>query len=185
MAMKHFETFCSTKGLCLNSTGVASAQRLSEEELCSEQLFREFATTVRNNWYCCTVFVCGERNGNEKISAEHSLEERLLERWYPSLRVAVEKKVNRRQIQDGRPIAESSLPLGRKLLTSICEGLMKVTSNSVDSMKRRLAIVMNFFAVGRSGEVACSTWTTAFWDDDFGNLIMEWRELKTGTFILI
>ena len=51
VAMKHFETFCSTKGLGLNSTGVASAQRLSEEELCSEQLFREFET--------CLVFVSG------------------------------------------------------------------------------------------------------------------------------
>ena len=46
VAMKHFETFCSTKGLGLNSTGVASAHRLREEELCSEILFREFATYI-------------------------------------------------------------------------------------------------------------------------------------------
>lgn len=168
VAMKHFETFCSTKGLGLNSTGVASAQRLSEEELCSEQLFREFAMYITEFAMRSTgeLFVSGTAAQYLSAAKEMAMrkypqnilwEERLLERWSPSLRVAVEKKVNRRQIQDGRPIAESSLPLGRKLLTSICEGLMKVISNSVDSMKRRLAIVMTFLAVGRSGEVACST----------------------------
>ena len=193
VAMKHFDKFCSTKGLGLNSTGIASAQRLSEEELCSEQLFREFATYITEFAMSSggELFVSGTATQYLSAAKEMALrkfprnilwEERLLERWYPSLRVAVEKKVNRRQIQDGRPIAESSLSLGRKLLSSICEGLMKVTLDSVDPMKRRLAMVMTFLAVGRSGEVACSTWTTAFWDYDDGNLVMEWRELKTGTF---
>lgn len=57
---------------------------------------------------------------------------------------------------------------------------MKDEKGSVESMKRRLAMIMTFLAVGRSGEVACSTWTSAFWDHDLGNLMMEWKELKTG-----
>ena len=51
----------------------------------------------------------------------------------------------------------------------------------VEAMKRRLAVVMTFLAVGRAGEVACSTWTSASWDRNLNNLMMEWTEIKTGT----
>jgi hypothetical protein len=115
----------------------------------------------------------------KKFAENKIWEERILDRWYPSLRVAVEKTVNRRQIQNGLPISESSLPIGRNLLFALCETFMK--DGKVEAMKRRLAVVMTFLAVGRAGEVACSTWTSAAWDRDLDNLMMEWNEIKTGT----
>jgi hypothetical protein len=39
---------------------------------------------------------------------------------------------------------------------------MNATLGSVESMKRGLAMVMTFLAVGKSGEVARSTWKNAF-----------------------
>lgn len=105
-------------------------------------------------------------------------EERVLDRWYPTLRVAVEKTVNRRQIQNGLPISESSLPIGHSLLFSICETFIK--DGKVEIMKRRLALIMTFLAVGRAEEVACSTWTSAFWTRDLYNLMKECNEIKTA-----
>ena len=51
-------------------------------------------------------------------------------------------------------------------------------------MKRRLAILVTFHAVGRAGESACSTWTSAVWDRDLGNLLINWSELKTGKIVV-
>ena len=190
-AMKHLDAFCLTKSLGLNSSGSASSERLTQEELCSEKLFREFATyltefamKLNGELYMsgtATQYLSAAKEMAMKMFPRNAIwEVRLLEKWYPSLRVAVEKKVNRRQIKNGQPIAEASLPIGRSLLRSICEGLMKDEKGSVESMKRRLAMIMTFLAVGRSGEVACSTWTSALWDHDLGNLMMEWKELKAG-----
>ena len=43
-AMKHLDALYLTKSLALNSSGSASSERLTQKELCSEMLFREFAT---------------------------------------------------------------------------------------------------------------------------------------------
>ena len=59
-----------------------------------------------------------------------------------------------------------------------------MNNGKTDCMKRRLAIATTFLAVGRSGEVACSTWTSASWDHDLGNLLMEWNKIKTGWWIV-
>ena len=83
---------------------------------------------------------------------------------------------------EGQSISESSLPTGRSLLLKMCTSLMN--NGKTDCMKRRLAIATTFLAVGRSGEVACSTWTSASWDHDLGNLLMEWNEIKTGWWIV-
>ena len=56
---------------------------------------------------------------------------------------------------------------------SINETVM--STGSAEAMKRRLAIVMTFLAVGRSGESALSTW-----DRQLGNLLINWNEKKTG-----
>lgn len=189
-AKKHCDAFCLTKRIGLNENGIASCERLSEEQICNEKFFREFSTYLTAHAVKSTGELLMSGTATQYLSAIKDMamrkfpenkiwEERILERWYPSLRVAVEKTVNRRQIQNGLPISESSLPIGRSLLFSICESLMN--DGKVESMKRRLAVVMTFLAVGRAGEVACSTWTSASWDRDLGNLMMEWNEMKTGT----
>ena len=83
---------------------------------------------------------------------------------------------------NGQPISESSVTLGRSILTAASETSMQC--GSVESMKRRLAILMTIHAVGRAGESACSTWTSAVWDRDLGNLLINWNELKTGKIVV-
>ena len=79
---------------------------------------------------------------------------------------------------NGFAVSESSQAIGRSLLLSINETLM--STGTAEAMKRRLAIVMTFLAVGRSGESALSTWTSAIWDRQLGNLLINWNEKKTG-----
>lgn len=188
-AKKHCDAFCLSKGLGVNANGISSCERLKETDICNEKFFREFATYLTTYATKSTGLLLMSGTATQYLSAIKDMamkkysenriwEERQLDKWYPSLRVAVEKTVNRRQIQNGLPTTESSLPIGRSLLFSICETLMK--DGRVETMKRRLAVVMTFLAVGRAGEVACSTWTSASWDRDYGNLIMEWNEIKTG-----
>lgn len=188
-AKKHCDAYCLTKRIGLNGSGNASCERLLEDQICSEKFFREFSTyltahAVKSNGEylmsgTATQYLSAIKDMAMKKFPENRIwEERVLDKWYPSLRVAVEKVVNRRQLQNGLPISESSQPIGRSLLFSISESLMK--DGKVEAMKRRLAIIMTFLAVGRAGEVACSTWTSAVWDRDLGNLMMEWNEIKTG-----
>ena len=78
-----------------------------------------------------------------------------LDKWYPSLRLAIETKVNRRRMKAGQSTSDGSNPIGRVLLSKICHALMLIGNS--ESMKRRFAIVTTFLAVGRAGEVACSS----------------------------
>jgi hypothetical protein len=101
-----------------------------------------------------------------------------LDKWYPSLRFAVETKVNRRRLKAGLATSEGSRPIEREILKKLCHSLMLIRDS--ESMKKRFAIVTTFLAVGRAGEIACSSRNSVSWDYDLENLIMDWKELKTG-----
>ena len=83
-----------------------------------------------------------------------------LDKWHPSLRRAIATKVNRRRMKSGQSTSDGSNPIGRVLLSKVCHALMVVGDS--ESMKRRFAIVTTFLAVGRAGEVACSSWNSTF-----------------------
>lgn len=46
---------------------------------------------------------------------------------------------------------------------------------------RRFVLCMTFCAVGRSGECALATWSSATWDYDVESLTMNWNDNKTAT----
>jgi hypothetical protein len=126
-------------------------------------LFREFATYLAENAVksnrellmsgTAVQYLSAIKEMAVKKFAENVLwQERKLERWYPSLRVALEKRVNRRQIYNGLPVSEKSRALGRELLKILSGALIK--EGQIEAMKRRLAIIMTFLAVGRAGEAA-------------------------------
>jgi hypothetical protein len=183
-AKKHFNAFCNKKL-------IGKFELLSEKQLCDEKLFREFATYLAENAVksngellmsgTAVQYLSAIKEMAVKKFAENVLwQERRLEKWYPSLRVALEKRVNRRQIYNGLPVSEKSRALGRELLKILSGALMK--EGKIEAMKRRLAIIMTFLAVGRAGEAACSTWTSGVWDHEHGNFLMDWSELKTGSY---
>lgn len=41
-------------------------------------------------------------------------------------------------------------------------------------------VTTSYLAVGRAGEVACSSWNAVSWDNQLENLIMDWKKMKTG-----
>ena len=181
-AKQHFQLF-------LRKQQLGEYQSLTEDQLCNEKLFREFATylSVAEQLRVKELLKSGsaiqylsaiKEMAQRKYPENDLWKEHRLDRWYPSLRVALEKIVNRRQMTNGLPISERSKALGRNVLTIASETLMK--DGRMEAMKRRLAIVMTFLAVGRAGEAACSTWASASWDYERGNLLMDWSELKTG-----
>lgn len=187
-ALKHADIFCKNKQIGLDNRGNASFGRLSENEICREEFFKEFATylaehAVKTNG---VLLMSGtamqylsalKEYAQAKFSSNPLWIEKSLDTWYPYLRLAIESNIQHRQIVNGLPIAESSQAIGRNLLISISESLM--ITGSAEAMKRRLAIVMTFHAIGRSGESALSTWTSAIWDRQLGNLMINWNEKKT------
>jgi hypothetical protein len=84
----------------LNERGIASCERLTEEQICNEKFFREFSTyltahAVKSNGDLlmsgtATQYLFAIKDMAMKKFAEKKIwEERILDRWYPSLRVAV------------------------------------------------------------------------------------------------
>lgn len=188
-ALKHVDIFCANKHIGLDAGGKASYKKLTEDQICNKDFYKEFATylaehAVKSNGdlimagtaiqYLSAV----KEYAQGKYSSNPIWIEKSLDTWYPFLRLAIETNIQRRQIVNGDPIAESSQAIGRNLLISINESLM--LTGSAEAMKRRLAVVMTFLAVGRSGESALSTWTSAIWDRQLGNLMINWNEKKTG-----
>ena len=49
-----------------------------------------------------------------------------------------------------------------------------------ESMKKCFAMVTTFLALGRAGEIACSSWNVLSWDYELEDLIIDWKEIKTG-----
>ena len=193
-ALQQCSDFCLTKLIGLDAKRNASCERLTEEVICQQSFFKEFATYLCEHAISKTTgtllkggtamqYLSGVKEFAEQKFPNNPLWiERSLDQWYPYLRVAVDRNIRRRQISTGQPISESSLALGRSILTAVSETFMR--SGSVESMKRRLAILMTFHAVGRAGESACSTWTSAVWDRDLGNLLINWNEMKTGKIVV-
>ena len=72
--------------------------------------------------------------------------------WNTNIRKSIARDVGRRCIEEGIDITEKSPPVGRVLMTRCCHSLLM--ENSVESVTKRAILVMNFMAVGRSGEVA-------------------------------
>ena len=182
-ARTHFDFFCGSKHL-------PRWKELSEDQFCDVNLFREFSTFLAEHavvtktkmllmagsavQYLSVIKECAiARFPENEMWHLHRLD-----KWYPSLRLAIETKVNRRRIKSGLSTSDGSNPIGRVLLSKICHALMLVGDS--ESMKRRFAIVTTFLAVGRAGEVACSSWNSVSWDYDLQNLIMDWKEMKTG-----
>ena len=189
-ALRHADIFCTNKQIGLDAKGIASLGRLSESEICNQEFFKEFAAYLAEHakrkstgtllmpgtviQYLSAIKVMAQK----KFSTNPLWIEKSLDTWYPFLRLAVETNINRRLLINGLATAEGSQAIGRNLLISINESLM--STGSAEAMKRRLAIVMTFLAVGRSGESALSTWTSAIWDRQLGNLLINWNEKKTG-----
>jgi hypothetical protein len=177
------DAFCASKHL-------PRCKDLQENQFCDVIFFREFATYLTEHAKSKktdSLFFAGtvvqylgavKEFAMERFPENEMWQTHRLDKWYPSLRFAVETKVNRRRLKAGLATSEGSRPIGREILKKLCHSLMLIGDS--ESMKKRFAIVTTFLAVGRAGEIACSSWNSVSWDYDLENLIMDWKELKTG-----
>lgn len=129
-ALKHVDIFCGNKRMGLDAAGKASHKRLTEDEICNPEFFKEFATylaehAIKSNGDLimggtATQYISALKEyAQGKYSSNPTWIDKSLDTWYPFLRLAIETNIYRRQIVNGDPIAESSQAIGRNLLISI------------------------------------------------------------------
>ena len=58
--------------------------------------------------------------------------------------------------------------------------MLKKTDNESVWIANRLKIIFLWQSVGRTGEVALSSWRTAYWSSQDQMLGLTWKEIKTG-----
>lgn len=81
-------------------------------------------------------------------------------------------------MQNGDPISDGSIPIGRTLLVHLGLALMK--EGTFMCIKIMLAVMLTFLAIGRSGEVSCAIWAILKWCYERGCFWLVWNERKTG-----
>ena len=120
-AKKNCDSFCLMKRIGMNANGIASCERATEDEICTEKFFREYATyltafAMRGNG---VLFKSGtaaqylsaiKDMAMKKFPGNRLRKDRVLDKWYPSLRMAVEKTVNRRRIPKGSRFLRALYP---------------------------------------------------------------------------
>jgi hypothetical protein len=100
------------------------------------------------------------------------------ESWCTSINKGIERNISERCFNLGISICEKAPPIGRELLKRIACAL--ILQNDIEGYEKRAVIVMTFLAVGRSGEVASTSWNSAYWNLDDENLTLDWNERKTN-----
>ena len=98
--------------------------------------------------------------------------------WNTNIRKSISRDVGRRCIEEGIEITEKSPPVGRVLMARCCRSLL--LENSIEALTRRAILVMNFMAVGRSGEVARCTWESSYWCPELEQFVLDWSRQKTS-----
>lgn len=101
--------------------------------------------------------------------------------WYGKIAQDVEKGAGRLRIAEGIPMVEKSEPIGRELLAQICRQALLPSASAakeIQGVKDRVALVTNFSAIGRSGEVAMTSYSLAHWDHVQNAMCLHWQEPK-------
>ena len=88
--------------------------------------------------------------------------------------------MSRRCMREGISFAEKAPPMLRCDLIEFARRF--VADNSPESFMRRAAIVINWLAVGRAGEVALMTWNCLSLPTSGEYLTGDWAQKKTSTF---
>ena len=71
---------------------------------------------------------------------------------------------NRRCIEAGLQVKNKSQQVGRHMMIGIMNSL--IVNGTIASMEIRLILLMNFLAIGRSGEAGKATWNSVMWTAD-------------------
>lgn len=173
----------------LSSEGIKSLAAATIDTLCCIALFQRFGTYMKDvarkpdgSQYKPLAAVqylsTAKEAAMKKFPSAPIFQTAVLDTWYPQLRHALEKSIFRDFFARGEPPFEKSIPIDQRLLSVMCEALL--AEGSAESMRRRSALITSFCAIGRGGEVALTSWNSAFWCYSQRCLVIDWNELKTG-----
>jgi hypothetical protein len=185
VASKHFDNFI--KSLLGNGKSFAD---LSEDEVCDEDLFRQFAgflvaftnddgESLASN--TCLQYLSGAKNIAQEKFPQNAIWTRAElnnNSWYTKIRVELERIKVRDAFQKGEAIVEKADPIARVTMLEILKYYF--AEGRRESMEKRCAFILSFLCVGRTGEVAATCWESMHFDRDVGCLVLDWRERKTA-----
>eukprot|EP01138_Halocafeteria_seosinensis_P014020 gb/GECG01014317.1/.p1 GENE.gb/GECG01014317.1/~~gb/GECG01014317.1/.p1 ORF type:complete len:655 (+),score=74.53 gb/GECG01014317.1/:1-1965(+) len=100
--------------------------------------------------------------------------------WFMQIGNRIRNLVSQRCMRDGIPFAEKAPPMLRCDLIEFARRFL--AENNPEAMMRRAAIVINWLAVGRAGEVALMTWNCLSLPITGEYLTADWAQKKTSTF---
>lgn len=168
--------------------GKTSLEELSDDEEVSESLLgkyivwilQEYKTKENKCLKCGSVlqYLAAARNALQNAKKHHKIFETPNPEWYTVLRQSVMTYMTREAICNGEALVDKADPVGRVLISKICEHFSK--SSDINAATKRIAIIANRLACGRSGELANCTWRLAKWDSENGCLVWTWPEQKTN-----
>ena len=160
---------------------------LSEEAACDLPRLQRFATFLMTKARddkgdllkpgTCLSYFSGVINAIKSKFPRNDLFSPPME-WNTNIRKSISRDVGRRCIEEGIEITEKSPPVGRVLMTRCCRSLL--LENSIEGVTHRAVLVMNFMAVGRSGEVARCTWESSYWCPELDQFVLDWSRQKTS-----
>lgn len=169
-AMRCFATFLIEKQL--------------SEEICNCDLFENFADyLLKTNYSLGTMvqYLSGVFNSLKKKYPKLDIwmwdtNRDNVPKWYIKLRNKIRRTVSSKVMEAGEKLQKKSEPIGRNMLSLIAQALL--LRNDVDCVEMRADFNMDFNSCGRTGEIATSSYGTAFWDDVQQTLKTDWSMEK-------
>eukprot|EP01138_Halocafeteria_seosinensis_P012864 gb/GECG01013141.1/.p1 GENE.gb/GECG01013141.1/~~gb/GECG01013141.1/.p1 ORF type:complete len:705 (+),score=90.99 gb/GECG01013141.1/:1-2115(+) len=183
-ARNQLESFLASKQL-------PSVDLVEESVVCSQTLLGEYGTYLAdhgrkangdllkgNTAYQYFMYT---KTFLERKYPDNSLLKQLNEsEGYTKVGGEIKKKVLRRCIREGIPFSEKAPALLRNDLITFCRRFLD--ENRPESLMKRAALVINWLAVGRAGEVALMSWNCLLLPTDADYLIADWAQQKTSSF---
>jgi hypothetical protein len=169
---------------------------LDEKSVCDKAFFSKFCDFLVNHATARTFVNEGEKKLSAGTATQYlsSIKEKVKNTypdhilwksepvWYSKLRLHITTQIVAQLIAEGKTIAKTVTEIGRVWLGFICLALIRClwwSKSAGEAGMVRLIFIMLFSAVGRSAEVATTSWQLAYWDHERSCLTMRWSCPKT------
>jgi hypothetical protein len=103
-------------------------------------------------------------------------------KWFPLIAQDIWDTSSAERIQRGLPVQEKSEAIGRSVLSLICAACLRSegAAKQIVGVKERVALVTNYLAIGRAGEVGLASFALSHWSTVYECANMYWQEQKRG-----
>ena len=159
---------------------------MSEQDLNQQSLFEDYATFLKTEamqqlhgteflaMATAQQYFSGLKNVCIKMFGQIGIWS--CEKWYVRLYRDIGSSLMRRSILAGEEAAKKVKGSGRKIMDDI--STCHWTINTPDSYMRNLSLINTAHSVGRTAEVAFTSWRKSYWDHEVDVLTSDWGQLK-------